>query len=91
MVRDFNAAEGDVLDLSALLVGVDDPTDADALSQYLSFDVTDTSTVVSVSSSGQVAAAAKIDQAITLENVVLPGGDAGSIIQGLLDNHALVT
>ncbi|WP_437881317.1 retention module-containing protein [Pseudomonas sp. LRF_L74] len=90
VVRDFNAAEGDVLDLSSLLVGVDDPTDADVLSQYLSFDVTDTSTVVSVSSTGQVADAAKIDQTITLENVVLSGGDAGSIIQGMLDNHTLV-
>ena len=81
---------GDSLDLSQLLVGVDDPTDATELDSYLSFAFTPTDTVISVSSSGNVMDAGAVDQTITLENTVLSGDNAADIIQGMLDNNQLV-
>ena len=81
---------GDSLDLSQLLVGVDDPTDATELDSYLSFAFTSTDTVISVSSSGNVMDAGAVDQTITLENTVLSGDNVADIIQGMLDNNQLV-
>lgn len=90
VVKDFGL--GDKLDLSDLLVGVSDSGNANVLDDYLSFSFTATNTVISVSSSGNVADAATIDQTITLENTLLGGGmgNAADIIQGMLDNQQLV-
>lgn len=90
VVKDFGL--GDKLDLSDLLVGVSDSGNANVLDDYLSFSFTATNTVISVSSSGNVADASTIDQTITLENTLLGGGmgNAADIIQGMLDNQQLV-
>lgn len=95
VVKDFDLQGGDKLDLSQLLVGLSDPTDADALSQYLSFDFASDpgSTVISVSSSGHVGDAGGVDQTITLANTLVGGGAGSStadIIDSMLDNHQLV-
>ncbi|MHA6493868.1 retention module-containing protein [Pseudomonas borbori] len=91
VVADFNTAAGDKLDLSQLLVGVSDGSDADELANYLSFAFTATDTVISVSSVGTVSDPASIDQTITLENVLLSGGvgDAATIIEGMLSDQTL--
>lgn len=90
IVKDFGL--GDKLDLSELLVGVTDNGNPNVLDDYLSFSFTATSTVISVSSSGNVADASTIDQTITLENTVLGGGmsNAADIIQDMLTNQQLV-
>ncbi|WP_322978177.1 retention module-containing protein [Pseudomonas sp. C11] len=95
VVNDFDLEGGDKLDLSQLLVGVSDPNDADALSQYLSFDFASDpgSTVISVSSSGNVGNADGVDQTITLANTLVGGGAGSStadIIDSMLDKHQLV-
>ncbi|PKM29278.1 MAG: hypothetical protein CVV08_17980 [Gammaproteobacteria bacterium HGW-Gammaproteobacteria-12] len=90
MVKDFGL--GDKLDLSELLVGVTDNGNPNVLDDYLSFSFTATNTVISVSSSGNVADASSIDQTITLENTLLGGGmgNAADIIQDMLTNQQLV-
>nr|WP_024308650.1 retention module-containing protein [Pseudomonas sp. P818] len=90
VVKDFGL--GDKLDLSELLVGVSDSVNPNVLDDYLSFSFTATSTLISVSSSGNVADASTIDQTITLENTVLGGGmsNAADIIQDMLTNQQLV-
>ncbi|ERI53905.1 hypothetical protein N878_13560, partial [Pseudomonas sp. EGD-AK9] len=89
IVKDFGVGDN-VLNLSELLVGVSDPSDANVLDDYLSFSFTATDTVISVSSTGNVADASTIDQTITLENTILSGGNAADIIQGMLDSNQLV-
>ncbi|HCP53565.1 MAG TPA: hypothetical protein DIU04_02210, partial [Pseudomonas sp.] len=92
VVHDFSAADGDKLNLSALLDGVDPNAGVDVLSQYLSVDTSNgVDTLVNVSSSGHVQDTAAVDQTITLANTVLSGGDSASIIQGMLDNNTLVS
>jgi VCBS repeat-containing protein len=92
VVHDFNVADGDKLNLSALLDGVDPNAGVDVLSQYLSVDTSNgVDTLVNVSSSGHVQDTAAVDQTITLANTVLSGGDSASIIQGMLDNNTLVS
>ena len=92
VVHDFNVADGDKLNLSALLDGVDPNAGVDVLSQYLNVDTSNgVDTLVNVSSSGQVQDTAAVDQTITLANTVLSGGDSASIIQGMLDNNTLVS
>jgi len=88
IVKDFGNG-ADKLDLSQLLVGVSDPASADVLTQYLSFDfVSDPgSTVINIASAG---GGAPVDQTITLENMILSGGSAADIIQGMLDQNQLV-
>ena len=95
VVKDFDLEGGDKLDLSQLLVGVSSPADADALSQYLSFDFASDpgSTVISVSSSGHVGDPGGVDQTITLANTLVGGGAGSStadIIDSMLDKHQLV-
>ncbi|MGE8087902.1 retention module-containing protein [Ectopseudomonas guguanensis] len=91
IVKDFGNGD-DKLDLSQLLVGVSDASNPNVLDDYLSFSFTASDTVISISSSGDVANAASIDQTITLQNTLLGGGmgSAADIIQGMLDNHQLV-
>ncbi|SDP86505.1 T1SS-143 domain-containing protein/type I secretion C-terminal target domain (VC_A0849 subclass), partial [Ectopseudomonas guguanensis] len=91
IVKDFGNGD-DKLDLSQLLVGVSDASNPDVLDDYLSFSFTASDTVISISSSGDVANATSIDQTITLQNTLLGGGmgSAADIIQGMLDNHQLV-
>ncbi|MGX5219853.1 retention module-containing protein [Pseudomonas segetis] len=91
VVRDFNMADGDALDLSSLLVGVVDHSSAAELSAYLSFAPSGSDTQINISSTGQVADPGSIDQTVTLANVTLSGGDSASIIQNMLDNHTLVS
>ncbi|WP_196474015.1 retention module-containing protein [Pseudomonas chaetocerotis] len=90
VVKDFGL--GDKLDLSDLLVGVSDSGDANVLDDYLSFSFTATNTVISVSSSGNVADTSTIDQTITLENTLLGGGmgNAADIIDDMLNSQQLV-
>ncbi|WP_417706369.1 retention module-containing protein [Pseudomonas sp.] len=90
VVKDFGL--GDKLDLSDLLVGVSDSGDANVLDDYLSFSFTATNTVISVSSSGNVADTSTIDQTITLENTLLGGGmgNAADIIDDMLTSQQLV-
>ncbi|MEQ9608143.1 MAG: type I secretion C-terminal target domain-containing protein, partial [Kiloniellaceae bacterium] len=87
-VTDFSAADGDVLDLSAVLEGTD-PTDGGAeLQSYLNitYDGTDTTIAIDVNGDGS-----GTDVAIVCEGVDLTGGsfDQADIIQSLIDSGQL--
>ncbi|MEH6638015.1 MAG: type I secretion C-terminal target domain-containing protein, partial [Porticoccaceae bacterium] len=83
----YNPAEGDVLDLSALLVS----EETGVLTDYLSFSSDGTDTTITVDADGLGAGTA--DQTIVLENVDLTGGGANNdaaIITSLLADSNLV-
>ncbi|WP_340119974.1 type I secretion C-terminal target domain-containing protein [Pelagibius sp. 7325] len=87
-VTDFSAADGDVLDLSAVLEGTD-PTDGGAeLQSYLNitYDGTDTTIAIDVNGDGS-----GTDVTIVCEGVNLTAGgvDQADIIQSLIDSGQL--
>ena len=88
VVKDFDLAQGDVLDLRNLLVD----ENAGNLTEYLnfSFDAATNTTVVEVRSEGGAMSAP--DQIIRLENIDLVGGlDNAQVIQSLLTSGNLLT
>ncbi|GAB4394091.1 MAG: hypothetical protein Tsb0032_16060 [Kiloniellaceae bacterium] len=90
IVTDFDGAEGDVLDLSALLTGEDSAAGGAALADYLNvaFDGTDTTITVDADGDG-----GGTDLTIVCLGVDLTGGsgDQATILQSLLDSGSLVT
>ena len=87
VILDFNASEGDRLDLSDLLQG----EEAGDLTEYLHFEQSGSDTIVHISSSGGYSSgynASQTDQTITLEGVSLSGSDSDIITQ-LLNNGQL--
>ena len=87
-VADFNAGEGDVLDLSALLTG--ETNTSGSLDSYLNFSLVDGDTVIEVDANGDLSGT---DQTIVLEGVDLVTGAANdaAIIDSLLASNSLVT
>lgn len=86
-VTDFNASQGDSLDLSDLLQG----ESSGSLENYLHFEHSDGNTVIHVSHDGTLATNGH-DQLITLEGVDLSShSDDAAIIQTLLNNGHLIT
>nr|WP_267874905.1 VCBS domain-containing protein [Shewanella psychropiezotolerans] len=84
-VLDFDALE-DVLDLSELLSGETD--DAVDLLDYLSFDVSGGDTIITIDLDGNGGGTDTIT--ILLQGTSLAGVGDQAIIQGLLDNNALI-
>ncbi|AQS38240.1 VCBS repeat-containing protein [Shewanella psychrophila] len=84
-VLDFDAVE-DVLDLSDLLSGETD--NALDLVDYLSFDVSGGDTIITIDLDGNGAGTDTIT--ILLQGTSLAGVGDQAIIQGLLDNNALI-
>ncbi len=86
---------GDVLDLRDLLQGESHDTGTGNLSQFLSFELSGSDTIIHISSTGGFGggySAAKEDQSITLTGVDLVTGFANdqAIIQQLLDDNKLI-
>ncbi|MGS2724449.1 tandem-95 repeat protein, partial [Porticoccus sp. GXU_MW_L64] len=84
IISDFNAADGDVLNLQDLLQG----EESGVLSDYLSFNFDGTNTTIEVSSQGD----GNIDQIIRVDNIDLTGGIASdaAIIDNLINNNNLI-
>ena len=80
----------DVLDLSDLLDIVGPVTSGDLLGSYLALSFDGTSTLIEVSSTGNLDSQ-PADQKITLESFdLLAGGNALDVINGMLGNDTLV-
>ncbi|WP_120497921.1 DUF5801 repeats-in-toxin domain-containing protein [Kiloniella sp. EL199] len=93
IITDFDASEGDVLDLSALLSGFTAGTNSEAtavaLKDYLSLSEDQGSTVVTIDHDG--AGASNITTTIRLDNVdLLNGGSQDDAIKALLDSQKLI-
>ena len=75
-MTDFSLGEGDVLDLSALLVGAPADGDGDSLDAYLNFGVVNGDTVIEIDAQGD---ASGTDQTIVLQGVDLVTGASGDV------------
>jgi Ca2+-binding RTX toxin-like protein len=89
-VMDFNASEGDVLDISELLQNEENATD---LSTYIVAEEEGTDTVLYISSGGNLAGNKEnADQVVRLEGKSFSdfgGGSAQDVIQHMLNNDQL--
>ncbi|WP_068830042.1 DUF5801 repeats-in-toxin domain-containing protein [Pseudomonas sp. BMS12] len=91
---DTSGVTSDALDLSQLLTGLSATPSGAELSNYLTFTFGGGSTTINVDANGS-AGGVQTDQTIILDGVNLSSGsyygstDAGTIISGLLDDHAL--
>ncbi len=89
-VMDFNASEGDVLDISELLQNEENATD---LSTYIVAEEEGTDTVLYISSDGNLAGNKEnADQVVRLEGKSFSdfgGGSAQDVIQHMLNNDQL--
>ncbi len=87
----FDGAEGDSLNLSALLTGEDSTAGGGALAAFLEVTSDGTDTTIAVDANGD--GSGYTDVTITLQGVDLTGGgaDQATIIQAMLDNGNLVT
>ncbi|MVW75694.1 type I secretion C-terminal target domain-containing protein [Pseudomonas sp. R-22-3w-18] len=92
VVKDFGRTPGDmdVLDLSDLLDFVGPVTSGNLLGSYLALSSDGASTLIEVSSTGDLGSQ-PADQKITLESVdLLAGGTAADVIDDMLGNGTLV-
>ncbi|WP_416310591.1 retention module-containing protein [Pseudomonas sp. W03] len=98
VIKDFNIAEGDTLNLTDLLQG--ETATASSLAHYLNFTVTSGTTSIGVMPTGT----GPVTQTIDLANVdlsakyaghagngVLSAGDTQQVLNGLLGDHAIKT
>ncbi|MCJ1888024.1 retention module-containing protein [Pseudomonas sp. LA21] len=98
VIKDFNIAEGDTLNLTDLLQG--EAATASSLAHYLNFSVTSGTTSIGVMPTGT----GPVTQTIDLANVdlsakyaghagngVLSSGDTQAVLNGLLGDHVIKT